>query len=146
MTDAVWTGSSVIVTGRVSSEGNRSTAAATYDVERDEWTMLPSPPVDSAVQLGPVVWSGREVLALGSGNVQSDQPGPLPVVAFDVARGTWRSRRPGWSSAASHPRPGAGEELVVWGGEAHTGFSSEPIRRRRPLRAGREPLTVQSIQ
>jgi N-acetylneuraminic acid mutarotase len=129
---AVWTGSRVVM----APVGYRATTLATFDPATNRWArtsrpLLPPGFRDRVETIGrwlpSLVWSGREVLLLGSDTTDPEKPQPLPGLAFDPVAGTWRTlpgsglvRRNGSAAAWT------GTELLLWGGAAYTGFTSTP--------------------
>ena len=100
---------------------------ATYDPAADTWTRLPDPPLRAELVLPVVVWTGREMLVLGAPFVDPEAPGPSPGAAFDPAAGTWREiPDPQLSARSGQTAVWTGDQLVVWGGAAYTGFTSTP--------------------
>ena len=129
ITGVVWTGSAVLAFGSVvpGEDAPRGPAAAAYDLVRDTWTMLPTPPMENPV-IPSLAWSGRELLVLGSPFVGESQSVSTPGLAFDPVAGSWRSL----PASGLAPRGGitivwAGDQLLAWGGAGYTGYTSEPF-------------------
>lgn len=118
----VWTGTRIVAFGEAftgeSPEGRypEATAAAAYDPMTDRWSRLPDqPPGETANAFLPtVVWTGREVLIVGSrGDVGTAR---LGGVALDVRSRKWRRLPPSPLTGRSL-MAGAwtGSELLVLG-------------------------------
>lgn len=143
MAPPVWTGDEVVAVGagprpETDEPDGRpaapSSRAAAYDPSTGTWREVPVPEgFDTSTLAEPIaVWSGREVLLLGSSlpwfTSADEPPAALQGVAFDPASGTWRAL----PDAPLTPRNGAvrewtGTELLVWGGEASNGYTSDPF-------------------
>ncbi|HWJ63342.1 MAG TPA: hypothetical protein VNS19_15335 [Acidimicrobiales bacterium] len=142
-TGAVWTGTEVvaIVAGATDAEGNREEVdpVVTYDPEADRWTPVAGAPVPgTGTRGGPetsianwiypaLVWTGTEVLFFGTGFTNPEQPQPLEGFALDVASRTWRELPPsGLTTRGGSSTAWIGDQLLLWGGAAYTGYTSSP--------------------
>lgn len=134
----VWTGSELVAIGalvRVDPDqpnpGETHGGVASYDPVSDTWTEIEPPEglrVDH-LSLPAAVWTGTEVLVLGSSGpfVPVDDVIPLSGVAYDPESGTWRMLPdPSLSDRGGMASAWIGTELLLWGGERSTGFTSEP--------------------
>jgi len=83
---SVWTGSRMLVFGRVTSRASdgavlsRRDAAASYDPGSNTWRRLPAPPASTSFMGRSSVWTGKEMLVWGQGIRE----------AFDPATNRWR--------------------------------------------------------
>jgi hypothetical protein len=103
----VWTGKEMLVSGVTSSDGTLIGArevAAAYDPASNRWRRLSSPPKTQSFCRRSAVWTGREMLMWGCGQV-----------AFNPRANRWRRLPPAPVGA-----PGlvvwTGRELIGWGG------------------------------
>lgn len=108
---SVWTGSRMIVLGRVTNSLengeiiSRVYQAAAYNPTTGSWRRLPDLDSENAVYGYSAVWTGKEMLVWGQGT----------HAAFDPATGRWRT-------LLAPPQDGAalvvwtGREMIGWGG------------------------------
>lgn len=132
----VWTGEELVVVGaeagatdRRSTDGVALAAAASYDPAQDAWTSI-DPPAELGFPMAllpAAVWSGEEVLLVGAPGFGLPGDAPLTGIAFDPDGRTWRALPdPPLSDRGGMASVWTGTELVLWGGAASTGFTSEP--------------------
>lgn len=131
----VWTGRELVAVGRIG--GGRGTDAdppvqggvALFDPALDRWTIVADPPgpAPSTWILPTMMWSGQEVLLLGSPYARSfDGPERVGALAFEVKTRTWRTLPGSGLSARGGMSAGwTGSELLLWGGAAYGGTSDE---------------------
>lgn len=103
---SVWTGTEMIVSGSTAPDGNSLKSvdvAAAYNPATNTWRRLPAPPRTDNYCRRSAVWTGKELLIWGCGQV-----------AFNPSTNNWR-RLP---SAPTHQGivVWTGHELIGWGG------------------------------
>ncbi|MEK6275685.1 MAG: GerMN domain-containing protein [Actinomycetota bacterium] len=120
LTLSVWTGTEMIVFGRVQKLGSAgeilgsANVAAAYDPEANRWRRLPAPFSASGYPGNwNAVWTGREMLVLGDVNQ-----------AFDPEANRWR-RFPAAPAGRAGIAVWTGSELVEWGGGCCGDVSSD---------------------
>ncbi|PWU22857.1 MAG: hypothetical protein C5B48_09615 [Candidatus Rokuibacteriota bacterium] len=96
----VWAGNELVVVGRPrsASRAGQAAAAASYSPSSSSWRRLPPPPHGVLSGRPAVVWTGKEVVALG----------PTAAAALDPATGRWRS--------LPRPPPASTSPVVAWTG------------------------------
>lgn len=135
---AVWTPSGLVAMGPLSrhlgdddGDDRPDGIVATYDPTADAWARLDEPTeFDVAAPGRPsMVWSGREVLVVDAPfwfGATEEEP-VLRAAALDPASGTWRSvDTPPLSWRGGSSSAWTGTELLLWGGESSTGYTSDP--------------------
>lgn len=133
----VWTGNEVVAMGAAvqtdparPSQGDSQAGAAVYDPRSDRWTIVATPGdlrLDQLV-VPSAVWSGREVLVLGSPGFGSPPDQDVVGAAFDPGTRRWRRLpAPGLSTRGAMAAEWTGSELLVWGGAYSTGYTSDPL-------------------
>ena len=147
---SVWTGSRMLVFGRVTSRAtdgavlSRRDAAASYDPGSNTWRRLPAPPASTSFMGRSSVWTGKEMLVWGQGIRE----------AFDPATNRWR-RLPSSPLLSIHDGYGlvawTGRELIGWGGGCGGDAFSDGVAyspstnrwralARSPLAGSQEPI------
>ncbi len=150
MRTAVWTGSQLIVFGRVPRQtsggsGGSVSEAAIYTPATAGWRRLTPPPGPTGSYEGgySAVWTGTEMLVWG----------PFDVDAFSPATGRWRKLPPAPTGYAGAVVVWTGHEMIGWGGgccgdASADGAAYNPAtntwRRlaRSPLTGGQSPTGV----
>jgi N-acetylneuraminic acid mutarotase len=122
---ATWTGRELIVWGGYDRSDGKSESlhaaadGAAYDPARGTWRRLPPAPL-SALADATAMWTGREVLVVGSNPaVKPDRgQGHTDGAAYDPARDTWRrlapAPRPHGNVLHAQHAVWAGTRLLVW--------------------------------
>jgi hypothetical protein len=112
-----WTGSTVLVWGYENHGGDTFSGhhrLLSYDPRTNQWTQLPSPPIDTLIQAHPI-WTGRELLVWG-GNFNGEFA-PATGLAYDPATRHWTRLPAAPLSTRENPTiVWTGRELLVWGG------------------------------
>ncbi len=117
----VWTGSElvVVVVPNVGSDSGGRTAAVALRPEARQWSRLPSPPTSVTDPNPGIVWTGREVALISSGDLAE---GSVEALFFEPGERRWRTvpapRIPSGYVAypAGHDIVVIGHDIVVVGG------------------------------
>lgn len=114
----VWTGEKFLVWGGRAGETPLGDGAA-YDVETDQWTLLPAMGAPSARAGHLAVWTGREMLVFG-GQTTAGVTGTGS--AFDPSTQTWRALSMSGTPLSRSEGTGVwtGAELLVFGGRGQS--------------------------
>jgi hypothetical protein len=127
----------LIVWGNASRRSEDASGAA-YDAQANRWRELPPAPV--ALNLASAVWTGREVVVVGSRLNGSNRAAADGVrgAAYDPASDRWRLIRPYPLSPQASTAARAGGEILVWDYELNAARYDPAADRWR--RAPRLPL------
>ena len=139
--DAIWTGSEVIVWGGGGRAGPAAEAGAAYEPASDAWRKIADAPLSlNSVSL---IWSGSEVIALGSRLDLRNRSSSRYAegAAYDPVIDTWRRLEDSGLSPQAHAAEWVGRQMVAY--DYVTRFQRyDPERnrwsskRRMPLEAG----------
>lgn len=83
---AVWTGTEMLVIGRVSADNERSIVVLSYTPDTDSWTMSAPRPSEESASVGGFAWSGSEVIMAGG---DLNAPGKH-AWSYEPSTDTWR--------------------------------------------------------
>ncbi len=112
-----WTGTDLLVWGYENHGGDTFSGhhrLLSFDPATNQWTQLPSPPIDTLIQAHPI-WTGRELLVWG-GNFNGEFA-PATGLAYDPATRHWTLLPAAPLSTRENPTiVWTGRELIVWGG------------------------------
>ena len=140
---AACAGTQVVAVG--TGTNRQGAAAARLDVGSGVWVPFDPPPTSGPIE--PVLVStaapsstpngvNASVLLIGS-PMAMDGAGDVLVASLDTRLGTWTTLPPSGLSARSDPAAvWADDELLVWGGAASTGFTTEPVNDGARYRSG----------
>lgn len=107
---ATWTGEEIIVWGGWNSKGMLSDGAA-YNPASNTWRQLPRGPIGAAPLDSSAVWTGREMVVVGSDGA---------LAAYSPRENEWAALPDPPSGRVMSPTlVSEGDEVILWGGLAH---------------------------
>ena len=109
----VWTGGEMIVWGDA-DRSKTDVSGAAYDPRQDRWRALPPAPL--ALNEASAVWTGREMVVIGSlldGNNRS-KSGDVKGAAYDPATDSWRVIPAHTLSPQASSSAWTGSDVLVW--------------------------------
>lgn len=116
--EALWDGRRLIVASQVVEQPDGTVTAGALDPATGTWTPLALPPPDVWAEL-PTVWTGEEVLFVGTGSGDA--------AAYDPEAATWRDL-PSFDTGPRYQASAvwADDAVLVWGGNA--GYEGRDLR------------------
>lgn len=145
---ATCAGTQVVAVG--AGPNRQGAAAARLDVRAGVWVPVDPPSTAGAVEpvlvtavpSSPSQGGGSLSVVLVASTMVTDDGGDLDVAALDTGLGTWQLLPSSGLSGRSAPSVvWADDELLVWGGAAQTGFTSEPAADGARYRPGSGGVT-----
>ena len=121
-----WTGREMLVWGDA-HRGAEAVDGAAYDPARDAWRSLPPAPL--ALNQATAVWSGKEMIVVGSLLDTSNwsEAEHASAIAYDPRRNSWRTLPPYPLSPQASTAVWTGRELIAWDYELRAG-AYDPTR------------------